>query len=305
MRKLFKSLLATFMALAMLSTILFVCPMDAKAAPYWEVFSRKVTVSPYDKYSSTSSAFKNIEWEIFTESELKNIANLNVQYRIVTNKDPALGDIVFGMDTDNVELAMKALSKMIINNQTPDTYVLQQIVNYPAVSDGKMIVVRFDPFVEQKVSFRELEVGIWRGEMEIDKYNNHVYNKYDLSWDVIVKNPRTSTKVVITDSYRRPINITPTITYYFDKARGTGVRFSDLNAKYTYVDTFRANVTDRTKSQYNAFQEIITSTAGKYRTYHDEIKRCYKIDYKIDYISYLDIQRTMTVERVEDWYFIE
>lgn len=221
--------------------------------PTWDYKTQKAYGDYYDKYSSTSSAFKNTEWKILSENQVKEIANKSTDTDIKTGSFCS-GTVLFGMDTTNAELAYKAFSKMTFNGTKSPYLTLEQMIKYQRPECPKLIVVRCDP-----------------SETFINANKPVVSDRYDVTWDVTVRNPRYNSDVSFNDSALIFISNgkyanEPIVTkkYSFDKYSSDS---NKLVLKYTYHNVFKpSNVINRPNSNSggNYLGKIGSSTESIY-----------------------------------------
>lgn len=146
MKKIYSVLVRIVFAFLLFSALSFAFGMKADAAGLntkkWDYKNEKVSPSAYDKYSGISS-FKNSEWKLLSEQQLIDIANHNGRVDI-KSYDFASGEVLFGMKTDNLQLAFWAFKNMTVNGKQSPYLGLEKITNY-AGTGGSIIVVRCDP----------------------------------------------------------------------------------------------------------------------------------------------------------------
>lgn len=146
MKKIYSVLVRIVFAFLLFSALSFAFGMKADAAGLntkkWDYKNEKVSPSAYDKYSGISS-FKNCEWKLLSEQQLIDIANHNGRVDIKSYNFSS-GDVLFGMKTDNLQLAFWAFKNMTVNGKQSPYLSLEKITNY-AGTGGSIIVVRCDP----------------------------------------------------------------------------------------------------------------------------------------------------------------
>lgn len=149
MKKLHSVLLKFVSSLVLFSACMVIFSLNVGATGLnnktWNYKTEKAHVSSWDKYSSSAASFKNTEWKLLNENQLREISTSKTKVNI--NLDcgqPASGDVLFGMKTDNISLAFWAFKNMTFNGKTNYYADLEKITNYSGTGTS-IIVVRIDP----------------------------------------------------------------------------------------------------------------------------------------------------------------
>lgn len=262
MQTFLKNIVKLVFPLLMLVTIIVVNPLFAKAAGErraWSYLSERAVVSVYDKYSS-SSGFQSYEWKLLSESQAESISLSTSKVNIKTNREPQSGEVIFGIKTDNANIAFKALSNMTINGKTTAPYIIQQVENYKGTESGRIVIVRYDPFAEQEVKTDKAEID----------------SNYFVRWNVAVKNPRTTTQITFTDTapyYYGGAYSNDAYYYFTTPKKGKGVKFNDLVAQYEYVNGYK-RTTQMAKYYYVSANVKSTTGVASYN-YSSTVKNSY------------------------------
>lgn len=118
----------------------------------WNYKTEKAHLSSYDKYSCNQAAFKNTEWKILSESQLKEISQSSTKVNIKLDcSNPASGDVLFVMNTKNGVLAYRAFMNMTFNGKT-NPYLNLEKIDYYAGTGGTVFYVRCDPVRKTEVT---------------------------------------------------------------------------------------------------------------------------------------------------------